>query len=145
MPARLAALRELGVQVIAGLQRATCICTCRPASLQDVLTAIRLGVPVQCAGDALHPNAERHLRRRVQLASIYPHELLAETVRIAERCHFELDALRYEYPGELVPDGYTARSYLRELTEPPQVASSRHGRKMCAISSSTSVRSFRDR
>ena len=31
--------------------------------LQDVLTAIRLGVPVSAAGHALHPNAERHLRR----------------------------------------------------------------------------------
>src|SRR5262249_10183372 len=30
--------------------------------LQDVLTAIRLGVPVGRAGYALHPNAERHLR-----------------------------------------------------------------------------------
>jgi error-prone DNA polymerase len=85
--------------------------------LQDVLTAIRLGVSVHTAGDALHPNAERHLRRRVQLASTYPAELLAETGRIAERCDFQLDALRYEYPAELVPAGHTATSYLRELTE----------------------------
>ena len=40
--------------------------------LQDVLTAIRLGVPVHEAGDALHPNAERHLRLRLRLAQIYP-------------------------------------------------------------------------
>ena len=33
-------------------------------ALQDVLTAIRLGVPVHAAGDALFPNAERHLRTR---------------------------------------------------------------------------------
>ena len=81
------------------------------------MTAIRLGVPVQSAGDALHPNAERHLRRRAHLAKIYPADLLAETVRIAERCDFELGTLRYEYPAELVPAGHTATSYLRELTE----------------------------
>jgi error-prone DNA polymerase len=85
--------------------------------LQDVLTAIRLGIPVHAAGDALHPNAERHLRPRMRLAQLYPPELLAETLRIAERCNFSLDSLRYEYPDEIVPAGHTPASYLRELTE----------------------------
>ena len=48
--------------------------------LQDLLTAIRLGVPVSQAGHALHPNAERHLRKRLRLELLYPPELLAETV-----------------------------------------------------------------
>ena len=30
---------------------------------------------------------------------------------------FSLDELRYEYPDEIVPDGETAVSYLRRLTE----------------------------
>ncbi|MEN3354050.1 MAG: error-prone polymerase [Betaproteobacteria bacterium] len=117
--ARLAALRELGVQ--SGLPLAAAgdvhmhVRSRRP--LQDVLTAIRLGLTVHTAGDALYPNAERHLRGRVQLASTYPAELVAETVGIAERCHFQLDTLRYEYPAELVPAGHTATTYLRELTE----------------------------
>ncbi len=85
--------------------------------LQDVLTAIRLGIPVHQAGHALHPNAERHLRLRLRLAQIYPPGLLAETLEIAERCDFHLDSLRYEYPDEIVPPGHTPRSYLRELTE----------------------------
>jgi error-prone DNA polymerase len=85
--------------------------------LHDVMTAIRLGLTVETAGEALHPNAERHLRRRVQLASTYADDLLQETVRIAERCRFDLDMLRYEYPSEIVPPGHTATSYLRELTE----------------------------
>jgi error-prone DNA polymerase len=85
--------------------------------LQDVLTAIRLKTPVHSAGDALYPNAERHLRTLPRLAQIYPEALLAETLRIAERCNFDLGTLRYEYPAELVPPGYTAATYLRELTE----------------------------
>src|SRR6266568_2592049 len=85
--------------------------------LQDTLTAIRLGRPVHACGHALHPNAERHLRLRVRLAQIYPAELLAETVRVAERCRFSLDELRYEYPEELVPAGETPSSHLRKLTE----------------------------
>jgi error-prone DNA polymerase len=72
---------------------------------------------VQSAGHALHPNGERHLRSRLRLARIYTEALLAETLRIAERCTFDLDTLRYEYPAELVPPGHTATTYLRELTE----------------------------
>jgi error-prone DNA polymerase len=85
--------------------------------LQDVLTAVRLGKPVAQCGRALHPNAERHLRLRVRLAQLYPPELLAQTVGIAERCDFSLESLRYEYPAELVPEGHTPASWLRQLTE----------------------------
>ncbi len=85
--------------------------------LQDVLTAVRLGKPVAQCGQALHPNAERHLRLRMRLAQLYPEALLAETVAIAERCRFSLDELRYEYPSELVPEGHTPASWLRKLTE----------------------------
>jgi error-prone DNA polymerase len=85
--------------------------------LQDVLTAIRLGKPVRECGRALFPNAERHLRARVRLAQLYPPELLAETLRVAERCSFSLDELRYEYPEELVPAGETPAGWLRKLVE----------------------------
>jgi error-prone DNA polymerase len=85
--------------------------------LQDVLTAIRLGRPVAQCGQALYPNAERHLRLRVRLAQLYPPELLAETLAVAERCTFSLDSLRYEYPQELVPRDETPASWLRSLTE----------------------------
>jgi len=85
--------------------------------LQDTLTAIRLGKTVAQCGLDLHPNGERHLRLRARLAQIYPPELLAETVAIAERCSFSLGELRYEYPEELVPQGHTPSSWLRKLTE----------------------------
>ena len=85
--------------------------------LQDVLTAVRLGRPLAQCGQALFPNAERHLRLRMRLAQLYPPELLAETVVIAERCGFSLDCLKYEYPAELVPEGHTPASWLRMLAE----------------------------
>jgi error-prone DNA polymerase len=85
--------------------------------LQDVLTAVRLGKPVAQCGQALFPNAERHLRPRVRLAQLYPPELLAETAAIAARCDFSLDSLRYEYPAELVPEGHSPASWLRRLVE----------------------------
>ncbi len=85
--------------------------------LADALAAIRLGVPLAEAGLALHRNAEGYLRSRTALARLYPPALLAETLRIAERCRFSLDELRYEYPAELVPDGITPAAHLRSLTE----------------------------
>jgi len=69
--------------------------------------------------DARHEwltNSERHLRTRLRLAQTYPPELLAETLRVAERCTFSLDELRYQYPDEVVPAGETPQSYLRRLT-----------------------------
>ncbi|MCB1866348.1 MAG: error-prone DNA polymerase [Chromatiales bacterium] len=85
-------------------------------ALQDVLTALRLHTTVQQAGRALFANAERRLRTRGELAAIYPPELLAETLAIAERCAFSFDELRYEYPRELVPAGSTPSRHLRELS-----------------------------
>ncbi len=85
--------------------------------LQDTVTAIRTGTTVDNAGFALYSNGERHLRSLAVLAHAYPADLLAESVRIADSIHFSLDELCYEYPDELVPDGETAGSYLRKLTE----------------------------
>ena len=86
-------------------------------ALQDTMTAIRLRTPLADAGYALFPNGERHLRTRQALASIYPAALMEESVRIAERCRFSLDALDYRYPRELVPDGETPATRLRTLVE----------------------------
>ncbi|MBE9397017.1 error-prone DNA polymerase [Pontibacterium sp. N1Y112] len=83
--------------------------------LQDVLTAIRLRTSVQRAGFALAANAERHLRSFRKLQHLYPDELLQETAAIAERCHFDLSELRYEYPAELVPEGSSAKQHLLGL------------------------------
>ncbi len=117
--ARLAGLREISRQSALPLVAAggAYMHARSRRALQDVLTAIRLRVPVHSAGAALHPNAERHLRHRSRLATICPPELLAETVRIAGRCSFDLDTLSYEYPAELVPEGETPASHLRKLTE----------------------------
>ncbi|PXW23331.1 error-prone DNA polymerase [Paraburkholderia caballeronis] len=83
--------------------------------LQDTLSAIRVGRPLATCGRELEPNAERHLRARVRLASLYPHDTLRETLEVARRCTFSLDELAYEYPEELVPAGETPATWLRTL------------------------------
>jgi error-prone DNA polymerase len=84
--------------------------------LQDALTAVRLRTPLAQCGRKLAPNAEQYLRPLYRLGRIYPAELLAQTLAIAERCSFSLDELRYEYPDEIVPDGQTPASFLRSAT-----------------------------
>jgi error-prone DNA polymerase len=84
-------------------------------SLHDTLVATRLARPVKELGFALAPNAEQHLRSRLRLAQLYPPELLEETLEVAAQCTFSLDSLRYEYPQEIVPEGRTPASWLREL------------------------------
>ena len=81
------------------------------------MTAIRMRTPLAEAGYALFPNGERHLRTRQVLSSLYPPALMEESVRIAERCRFRLDALDYRYPRELVPEGQTPSTRLRQLVE----------------------------
>ncbi|WP_278400189.1 error-prone DNA polymerase [Stutzerimonas kunmingensis] len=86
-------------------------------ALQDCMTAIRHHLPVAEAGCHLFANGERHLRSIVELAQLYPAELLAETLRISQRCHFQLDQLKYQYPHELVPPRHDTTSWLRKLVE----------------------------
>ncbi|MBB5358948.1 error-prone DNA polymerase [Rhodanobacter sp. ANJX3] len=85
-------------------------------ALQDTLTAIRYKTTVAEAGHRLFANGERHLRTRKALAAIYPPQLLAQSVAVADRCQFRLEDLKYAYPRELVPEGHDPNSWLRHLT-----------------------------
>lgn len=117
--ARLAALRaiarEAGLPAVAASGALMHDAARRP--LADVLAATRLHTTVADAGRQLAANAERRLHERATLARRYPPALLAETLRVAARCRFRLDELRYEYPAELVPAGETPTSWLRRLVE----------------------------
>jgi len=106
--------RAHGVPLVAGGDVHMHVRSRKP--LQDVLTAIRLGKPLTECGRALQGNAERHLRTRLRLAQLYPTDLLEETLRVADRCDFSLEELRYQYPDEVVPEGETPASYLRRIT-----------------------------
>ncbi|MFA5631490.1 MAG: error-prone DNA polymerase [Porticoccaceae bacterium] len=83
--------------------------------LQDTLTAIRHNRAIQDMGTRLEANGEAYLKSLAQLANLYPRTLLDETHAIAERCHFSMHELRYQYPRELVPDDLTPIQHLRNL------------------------------
>ena len=86
--------------------------------LCDVLSCIRLGTTIDRLGRRAQANAEQRLRSLPEMLRLFAgHELAVHrTGQIADRLHFRLDALRYEYPSELTGTE-TAQDRLARLTQ----------------------------
>jgi error-prone DNA polymerase len=86
--------------------------------LQDVLTAIRHGIPVASCGQKLKPNAEYGLKPPYAFAKLFGDDpaSVARTLEIAARCNFSLNEIRYRYPSEELPNGMTSAQWLRQQT-----------------------------
>ncbi len=86
--------------------------------LQHALLAARHNTTIEQALPFIRPNHHLCLKppdRMKEIFHQYP-EAVANTVRIAERCAFNLaTGLDYSLPRADVPQGYTADSYLRQL------------------------------
>jgi error-prone DNA polymerase len=85
--------------------------------VHDIVTCIREGVTIQTAGRLLAANAERHLKSPDEMELLfldYP-EAVEESRQFLGHIDFTLDELRYEYPHEPVPDGWTAQCWLEHL------------------------------
>ncbi len=86
--------------------------------LQDVMTCIRQGVKLETAGRQLEMNAERYLKpasEMVRLLRAAP-EAIEETQMLSRLIDFDLGQLKYEYPQEPVPAGWTDQEYLENRT-----------------------------
>ena len=87
--------------------------------LQDVLTCIRKRCTIHEAGFHLQKNAERHLKSPEEMSRIfadYP-EAISNTQKIVEKCKFNLDELRYEYPVDPTRHGRTPQEELEYQTQ----------------------------
>ena len=84
--------------------------------LQDVMTCIREGVKIDAAGRLLEVNGERYLKPPEEMARLFrvAPEAIAETQVLQRLIDFDLDHLRYEYPQEPVPNGWTDQQYLED-------------------------------
>ncbi|WP_415357033.1 error-prone DNA polymerase [Halioglobus sp. Uisw_031] len=89
--------------------------TAKRKPLHDVFTALYHSTSIAQLGRRRLGNSQQHLRTIDKLQWLYPPALLDQTLHIARLCNFSLDELRYEYPEEVVPSGYSANQYLREL------------------------------
>jgi error-prone DNA polymerase len=90
----------------------------RRRPLHDVLTAIRHGCTVAELGHRGFGNAQRHLIKPADMLALFADcpDAVTRTVEVADRCRFNLDELRYDYPEELCPAGLTPGEYLAQLT-----------------------------
>jgi error-prone DNA polymerase len=86
--------------------------------LQDVLTCIRNGVSLAEAGRLTRPNSEYALLSPFSFQTLYQDlpGAVQRTLEVAGRCGFSLAELRYRYPSERLPQGFTSHQWLRELT-----------------------------
>ena len=86
--------------------------------LHDVIRCIGMGETLAAAGTRLAANAERHLKSAADMARLFREhpQALQAPARLLARVDFSLDQLRYEYPNEPVPAGYSAQGWLETLT-----------------------------
>jgi error-prone DNA polymerase len=85
--------------------------------IQDTLTSIREGKPLKDLGVKLKRNAEQRLKSVAEMNELFRDfpEALLTTDEVFEQCHFEMSELKYQYPTEWIPEGYTAFEYLKKL------------------------------
>ena len=68
----------------------------------------------------IHPNNHLRLKSPQEIQRLFRHchQVIANTLKIAERCEFNLaNDLGYQLPNANVPAEYTPTSYLRQLCE----------------------------
>jgi error-prone DNA polymerase len=85
--------------------------------LQDVVTAIRVGIPVAQAGFELRKNAERHMKPPAEMARLFRRHpgAIFETQHFAETLGFSLSDLKYNYPDEPTESGLEPQAELERL------------------------------
>ncbi|RZT57352.1 DnaE-like error-prone DNA polymerase [Sphingomonas sp. BK036] len=85
--------------------------------LHDVVTCIRERTTIHKAGRLLAANGERHLKPEEEIVRLFRDrpDAVAQSARLLNRIAFTLDDLRYEYPHEPVPEGWTAQDWLEHI------------------------------
>jgi len=86
--------------------------------LHDCLVAVKHCKTLEESHRERRPNSEFFLKSPEEMANLFKDcpEAIANTVRIAGRCTFDLVTdLKYQFPDYPAPDGHTPQSYLEKL------------------------------
>jgi DNA polymerase-3 subunit alpha len=91
----------------------------RDAVAHDCLLCIGTGKKVKDELRLKFPSPEFYLKSEAEMRKLFPHlpQAYEQTVRIAERCHVEIEFGKEILPQYPVPQGKSAEQYLRELCE----------------------------
>jgi error-prone DNA polymerase len=89
--------------------------------LQDVVTCIREKCTIDELGERREAIADRHLKSGAEMERLFRRNLgdtrpVARSLEIAERCTFDLEQLRYQYPDEIRNTARTPQQELERLT-----------------------------
>lgn len=89
------------------------------AEFHEILLCIQTGKTINDPNRMQFPNQEFYLKDAAEMAELFADcpEALTNTVKIAERCHVEIDFNELHLPQFPVPEGETDVSYLRRLCE----------------------------
>lgn len=87
------------------------------SKLQDVLVCIKNRVDLDSSAPFRYANSEYYLKDLPEMLALpdLPAEAIKNTLTVVDRCNFDLDFSSYRFPDFEVPQGKTARQYLREL------------------------------
>lgn len=86
------------------------------ADIQDVLLCIQTGKSINTPGRMKFESREMYLKNAYEMSLVFGEtpEALQNTLRIAERCHVELEFGKLHLPYFTVPGGTSPAGYLRE-------------------------------
>lgn len=101
--------------------------------MSDLLHSIRTNLPIKDSCGHFFPNAERYLHKLDDLHKIYSplpdyEQSLLLSKSLTEEIDFSFGELKYKYPNEMIPEGYSAQSYLESLVW--EGAKSRFGERL---------------
>lgn len=87
------------------------------AEAHDILLCIQTGKKVSDTDRMRYEGGQYYLKSAGEMEALFPYakEALANTHKIAERCHVEIEFGDYKLPHFDVPEGETSESYLRKL------------------------------
>lgn len=88
--------------------------------LSDLLCAIRHSKTVENVSSQFFSNGERSLHSLAYIERLYGslpfyEQALKASCELAEMFQFDLDELRYLYPQEMIPEGYTSQTFLEKI------------------------------
>lgn len=89
------------------------------AQFQDILLAVQTGSLISDPNRMRMTDDSYYLRSPDEMATIFSEvpEAIDNTLLIAERCNLDLGFKGYRLPDFPVPEGHTAKTYLRDLCE----------------------------
>lgn len=87
------------------------------AASHDVLLCIQTGKHVKDENRMRYEGGQYYVKSPEEMEALFPYakEALANTAKIAERCHVEIEFGVTKLPKYDVPDGYTSWEYLNKL------------------------------